>query len=138
RKRGERVKGFSWYIARRYLASGKKGKFLSFITWIALGGITVGVTALIVVIGVMNGMQEELQAKILGATPHIYVLENGATLRLSQWQEVADSVRAIPEVTAVTPWALASVVVESEGYTQPAELFGIRLDGDPATAATEM
>lgn len=132
------MRGFSWYIARRYLASGKKGNFLSFITWIALGGITVGVTALIVVIGVMNGMQEELQEKILGATPHIYVLENGQTLRLSRWQEVADSVRTIPEVTAVTPWALSSVVVEAGGYTQPAELFGIRLDGDPANAATEM
>lgn len=132
------MRGFSWYIARRYLASGKKGNFLSFVTWIALGGITVGVTALIIVIGVMNGMQEELQAKILGATPHIYVLENGQTLRLSRWQEVTDSVRTIPEVTAVTPWALSSVVLEADGYTQPAELFGIRLDGDPGSAATEM
>jgi ABC-type lipoprotein release transport system permease subunit len=31
-----------WFLARRYLASRKKGQFLSFITWIALGGITVG------------------------------------------------------------------------------------------------
>jgi lipoprotein-releasing system permease protein len=132
------VKGFSWYIARRYLATRKKGRFLSFITWIALGGITVGVTALIVVIGVMNGMQEELQGKILGATPHIYVLEYGESLRMSRWQEVADSVMTIPEVTAVTPWALSSVIVSYGDYNQPAELYGIRLEGDPADAATEM
>jgi len=132
------VKGFSWYIAQRYLASRKKGRFLSFITWIALGGITVGVTALIVVIGVMNGMQEELQGKILGATPHVYVLEYGESLRMSNWQDVADSVRTIPEVTAVTPWVLSSVILETGGYNQPAELYGIRLEGRPEDAATEM
>ena len=65
-----------WYIARRYLASRKRGRLLSLITWIALGGVTVGVTALIVVIGVMTGMQQDLREKILGSTPHVLVLEH--------------------------------------------------------------
>ena len=58
-----------WYIARRYLAARKRGRLLSLITWIALGGVTVGVTALIVVIGVMTGMQQDLREKILGVYP---------------------------------------------------------------------
>ena len=64
-----------WYIARRYLASRKRGRLLSLITWIALGGVTVGGTALIIVIGVMTGMQRDLREKILGSTPHVLVLE---------------------------------------------------------------
>ena len=52
--------GLEWYIARHYLSSASGGRLLSFITWIALGGVTVGVSALVIVIGVMSGMQEDL------------------------------------------------------------------------------
>ena len=54
-----------WFIARHYLRAGRGRGLLSLITWIALGGVIVGVTALVVVIGVMSGMQKDLQAKIL-------------------------------------------------------------------------
>ena len=92
-----------WYIARRYLSSGKRGRLLSLITWIALGGVTVGVTALIVVIGVMTGMQQDLREKILGSTPHILVLEQGTALRMTNWEAVRDSVGTIPDVVAAPP-----------------------------------
>ena len=51
----------AWFLARRHLAARKGGRLLSVITWIALGGVMLGVTALIVVIGVMTGMQDELR-----------------------------------------------------------------------------
>ena len=129
----------SWFVASRYLAARKRGRFLSFITWIALGGITVGVTALIVVLGVMNGMQEDLQSKILGSSPHVMVLERGPALRMNSWRNVADSIRQIPEVEAVTPFALTSVVVvRGEEYVQPADLYGVLLEGAPEDAVTQM
>jgi lipoprotein-releasing system permease protein len=131
--------GLPWFVARRYLASRKKGRFLSFITWIALGGITVGVTALIVVLAVMNGMQEDLQEKILGSTPHVLILERGDALRMGDWRAVADSVRLVPGVEAVAPFALSSVVVvRGEDYAQPADLYGVSLEGTPEEAATQM
>ncbi len=129
----------SWFVARRYLASRKKGRFLSFITWIALGGITVGVTALIVVLGVMNGMQEELRGKILGSTPHIMVLETGPALRMNDWRRVADSVRAFAEVQAVAPFALSKVVLlRGSEYAQAADLYGVALDRADSASVTEM
>jgi lipoprotein-releasing system permease protein len=100
-----------WFIARRYLAARKKGRFLSFITWIALGGITVGVTALIVVIGVMNGMQDELREKILESTPHILVLQAGNALRMDDWQGVSERVREAEEVVSASPFLLTQVAV---------------------------
>ncbi len=129
----------SWFVARRYLAARKKGRFLSFITWIALGGITVGVTALIVVLAVMNGMQEDLQGKILGSTPHVMVLERGPALRMNNWRAVADTLRTAPEVEAVAPFALTNVVVvRGEDYVQPADLYGVSLEGTPDEAVTSM
>ena len=57
----------SWYIARRNLAARRRGRFLSLITWISVGGIAVGVAALIVVIAVMTGLQRDLHTRILGS-----------------------------------------------------------------------
>jgi lipoprotein-releasing system permease protein len=133
------VRGLDWFIARRYLASRKKGRFLSFITWIALGGITVGVTALNVVLGVMNGMQEELRDKILGSTPHVLVLQHGESLRMSDWRSVAASVREMPGVEAAAPFILTKVaLLRTEEYVQTADLYGVSLEGTPEEAVTEM
>ena len=56
-----------WFIARHYLGASRGQGLLSLSTWIALGSVTVGVTALVIVIAVMTGMQEDLQSKILEA-----------------------------------------------------------------------
>ncbi|MFW6202572.1 MAG: lipoprotein-releasing system transmembrane subunit LolC, partial [Gemmatimonadota bacterium] len=72
------MKRLEWYIARRYMAARPKGRFLSLITLIAIAGIFLGVAALITVIAVMTGLQRDLQAKILGSNPHVYVFEEGS------------------------------------------------------------
>ena len=64
---------------------------MSLITIIAAGGVTVGVMALVIVMGVMNGLQNELREKILVASPHLRVLTYGRGLRLDNWEAVRDS-----------------------------------------------
>ncbi len=131
--------GLAWFLSRRYLASRKKGQFLSFITWIALGGVTVGVTALIVVLGVMNGMQEELRGKILDSTPHVLLLERGQALRMNDWQRVRREASEHENVRAATPFILSKVAISrAEGYAQAGDLWGVSPDLDPAEASTEM
>jgi lipoprotein-releasing system permease protein len=122
------MRGLDWYIARRYLASRKRGRLLSLITWIALGGVTVGVSALIVVIGVMTGMQRDLRAKILGSTPHILVLEQGSALRMADWEPVLENTRALPGVVAVSPFVLTQVTIRRQEYAQAADLYGINVE----------
>lgn len=135
------MKRLPWYIARHYLGAGRRRGLLSLITWIALGGVTVGVTALVVVIGVMTGMQEDLRAKILESTHHVIVLEQGASLRLGSWRRVVDSVRAHPDVVAAVPFVFTQVSLvrrdASGQYAQPATLFGVQID-TTRTPATEM
>ena len=126
------VKRLHWFIARHYLGAGRGRGLLSLITWIALGGVTVGVTALVVVTAVMTGMQEDLQEKILESSAHVLVLEHGATLRLRDWPRVADSIMAVDNVTGAAPFVLSqvSVVISRDGerYSQPANLYGISVD----------
>jgi lipoprotein-releasing system permease protein len=121
-----------WYIARRYLRAGRGRGLLSLITWIALGGITVGVWALVVVIAVMTGMQEDLRDKILESSPHVIVLQQGASLRLDDWSTVLDSVTEHPDVLGAAPFALSQVSAvrrtESGSYSQPALLYGVSID----------
>ena len=128
-----------WYIARHYLGSSRGRGLLSLITWIALGGVTVGVTALVVVIAVMTGMQEDLRGKILESTPHVLVLQQGSSLRLDDWEGVVDTILQVDEVTGAAPFVLSTVAVTvgsgETSYTQTADLYGISVDTarSPAT-----
>ena len=122
--------GLAWFLARRYLASRKGGRLLSFITWIALSGIVVGVTALIVVIGVMTGMTNELREKILGSNPHVMVLESGESLRLRDWRNVVRRAREAPGVVTASPLVLTRVGLSRSNYSEVLDLYGVDLDGD--------
>ena len=128
-----------WFIARHYLRAGRGRGFLSLITWIALGGVTLGVAALITVISVMSGMQEELRSKILESTPHLYVLEFNTSLQVKDYEVVIDSILSMDGVAGAAPFAMSNVTLVLEGgeYSQPAYLFGVDVD-TLALAATEM
>jgi lipoprotein-releasing system permease protein len=101
------MRRLNWYIARHYLRAGRGRGFLSLITWIALGGVIVGVAALIIVLAVMSGMQEDLRNKILESSPHVVVLERGTSLRLQNYREIVDSILGSPDVVAAAPFALS-------------------------------
>ena len=126
----------AWFLARRYLASRSGGRFLSFITWIALGGVTLGVTALIVVIGVMTGMQNELRSKILGSNPHLMVWKDASPLRVDDWERVVAEVEAVDGVVSAAPVVWTQIGIEYRDYPQFLQLFGVDLeaDGVPVTS----
>lgn len=129
----------TWFIARHYLRAGRGRALLSLITWIALGGITLGVAALITVISVMSGMQGELRGKILESTPHLYVLEYSTSLRIEDYDRVVDSIMRLDGVSGAAPFAMSNVNLVMDGgrYSQPAYLFGVDID-TTAVAATDM
>lgn len=123
--------GLAWFLARRYLSGGRSRGLLSLITLIAVGGVFVGVMALIIVIGVMSGLQGDLQRKILGANPHGMVLEIGQEIRMEDWRSVLEAVRERPEVTGAAPFVYANVGLSAgdASYQEGgAVLRGIPLD----------
>src|SRR3954462_13587297 len=98
-----RTSSLEWQIARRYLRSRRTSRSASLNTVISTGGVAVGVTALIVVLGVMNGLRDNLRERILVANPHLRILTYGAGLRLDDWPAVLERVRKQPGVVAASP-----------------------------------
>jgi lipoprotein-releasing system permease protein len=98
-------------IAWRYLRSRRGSKLLSLISIIAIGGVLVGVSALIVIIGVMNGLQHDLREKILVGSPDIRVLRYGEDLKVTEWPKVLDKVRKQPGVVAAAPFVLTEALM---------------------------
>jgi lipoprotein-releasing system permease protein len=125
-----------WFIGRRYLASRRGTRFLSLITAISIGGVAVGVMALIIVTAVMTGLQNDLRDKILGTNPHIWLTTFGETMRIDDWQGVLARVRAVDGVESAAPFVHTEVGLRNQGgYAEFAILRGIdpTAEGAPVT-----
>jgi lipoprotein-releasing system permease protein len=118
-------------IAWRYLRSRRGSRLLSFITVIAIGGIVVGVSALIVIIGVMNGLQTDLREKILVGSPDIRVLAYGDELRIDDWKQLLDTVRTQRGVVAAAPFVLTQALMRKDPgkYSEGVSIAGIEPKG---------
>jgi lipoprotein-releasing system permease protein len=114
------------HIAWRYLRSRRGSKLLSLISTIAIGGVIVGVSALIVIIGVMNGLQKDLREKILIGSPDVRVLTYGEDLAMSSWDSVLTRVAGVPGVTAAAPFVHTQAgVSKNSNYAEGAYVMGI-------------
>ncbi|UCC48382.1 MAG: ABC transporter permease [Gemmatimonadota bacterium] len=118
-----------FYLASRYLSARSSSRFLNLITIIAIGGICVGVMALIVVIGVMAGLQKEVRDRILGTNPHIMVLAYGEGLRLDDWEAALLQAREDPDVTVGEPFVYTEALIfQDVDYQQGVALRGVTAD----------
>jgi lipoprotein-releasing system permease protein len=114
-------------IAWRYLRSRRGSRLLSFISVIAIAGVAIGVSALIIIIGVMNGLQHDLREKILVGSPDIRVLTYGDDLTMDSWRFALKRVREVHGVVAVAPF------VQSEGAMNAGRTYasGVYVVGIP-------
>jgi len=118
-----------YFLASRYLSARSSSRFLNLITIIAIGGICVGVMALIVVIGVMSGLQREVRDRILGTNPHIMVLTLGEGLRIDDWRPALATAREDPAVTVAEPFMYSEALIfQNVDYQQGFALRGISQD----------
>ena len=120
---------YEHFIGLRYLKAKRKQTFVSLITIISIAGVMVGVTALIVVLAVMNGFKEDLREKILGVTSHVVISRFDGSI--SNYRKVEAEVEAVAEVTAAAPFIYAQVMISSRRAVSGAVLRGI----EPETAA---
>jgi len=124
---------FELFVGLRYLRSKGRRGALSLLTLIAMAGMALGVMALIVVIGVMSGAEEELRGKILGTTAHVLVLDT-----LGQGIQDPDGavrvVRQHPEVQAAAPFVVQQIMLSHEGAATGVVLRGI----DPEVGQAEL
>ena len=97
---------YEFLVGLRYTRSRKRAqgrnRFISFISLVSMMGTGLGVAALIVVLSVMNGFQEELRTRILGVASHIQV--TGYDGDLDRWQRVAQQASQHARVVAAAPY----------------------------------
>jgi lipoprotein-releasing system permease protein len=132
--------GLEAALAWRYLRSRRGSSLLSLISVIAIGGVAVGVSALIIIMGVMNGLQRDLRDKILVGSPDVRVLTMGDDLRIERWREALTRVRGTPEVAAAAPVVLTQGLVGrgTQGFTTAAQIVGIEPAGPAAPDVTSI
>ncbi|MEN6586558.1 MAG: ABC transporter permease, partial [Sulfuricella sp.] len=114
---------FELFIGLRYTRAKRRNHFISFISLISMAGIALGVAALIVVLSVMNGFQDELRSRILGVAAHIQI--TGSDNTLADWRRVAAEASRHPEVTAAAPYIMAQNMLTYDSAVQGAIVRGI-------------
>jgi len=119
--------GLRYTRARR--GSGRNG-FVSFIAITSMAGIALGVAALIVVLSVMNGFQDELRNRILSVASHIEI--HAPSGNMENWEAVARAARANPRVKAEAPYVLGQAMLSSGEQNRGALVRGV----DPALEDT--
>ena len=101
---------FELFISLRHLKSKRAQKFISLNTWISIGGVALGVMALIVVIAVMSGFGKDLRDKILGTNSHI-VVTNITRSGMDDFESVLKKVMQSDGVKAAAPFILNQVML---------------------------
>ncbi len=111
-----------FFVGLRYLRAKRRTKFVSFITFISMAGIALGVAALIVILSVMNGFEGELRDRLLSMTAHGFI--TGDDRRLDNWQDVRQRMAARDDIVASAP------VIEMEGMIRTGRsLTGVLVNG---------
>jgi len=125
---------FELRLGLRYTRAGRRARranaFISFISAISMGGIALGVMALIVVLSVMNGFQKDVTDRMLSVLSHVEI--SGFDGALADWHVVADRARANPEVLAAAPYVAAQAMFVREDTVRGALIRGV----DPALEPT--
>lgn len=112
-------------IGLRYTRARRRNHFVSFITLISIAGIALGVTALITVLSVMNGFEQELQSRILDLASDVTIQSLSQKNGLSGWRDVAKTVSQVPGVRGVSPYVQGEAMIASGQVVSGTILRGI-------------
>jgi len=115
--------GFESYIGFRYLKARRKQRFVSASTLISIMGVTVGVMALIIVISIMAGFEDELKQRILAVTSHVQITQNKG--RFKTHETVIQQLKKIDKVQSVYPYVQSQVILKSASTVSGASIAGL-------------
>ncbi len=119
---------YELFIGMRYLKAKRRSAFISMITLISTAGVALGVMALIIVLAVMTGFEEDLKDKILGTNAHIVVLKSSGGI--SDYPRVMERLKGIKGVMAATPFIYNQVMLASGKNVSGVVLRGIDVKTD--------
>lgn len=122
---------FEFFIAKRYLKAKRRTGFISIITYISIGGVMIGVTALIIVLSVMNGFEQEVRSRLLGADAHVR-LRKFFSKTITDVDSLLTLVKKIDHVAGASPAIYEQGMISSKDEQQATVIKAI----DPKTAGS--
>jgi lipoprotein-releasing system permease protein len=111
------------YIGLRYTRAKRRNHFISFISLISMLGIMLGITALIVVLSVMNGFHKEIRDRILAMASHATLADPYGGM--TDWQPLLEQVRAHPDVVGAAPFVEVQAMLVGGSNVSGALVRGI-------------
>jgi len=131
---------FETFVALRYLRAKRKNRFISLISLISVAGVSVGVIALIIVLGVMTGFQIALRDTIIGNRAHLMIL-NADGWALENYQDAIEEIEAVvPEIQASGPFMQVETLLQNSSgrKTDPTAAFLIGVDPELESEVTDL
>ena len=124
----KKIQPFEFFVGMRYTRAKRRNHFISFISLTSMVGIGLGVAALIVVLSVMNGFQEELRSRILGVASHLQI--TGPSNTLAGWSDLKGMVQATEHVEGAAPYIMAQGMLSNGQAVQGAIIRGVLPDAE--------
>ncbi|MCB9654988.1 MAG: ABC transporter permease [Deltaproteobacteria bacterium] len=103
---------YEFGVALRYLRAHRRDGMVGVVTTIAVVGVMLGVTALVVVLSVMSGFEEDLKQKILGAHAHIVIGKHGDDF--TEYEEVEEELKSLPGIDTVASFVLGDAMISTD------------------------
>jgi len=119
---------YELFVGLRYLKAKRKSTFISIITIISTAGVALGVMALIIVLAVMTGFEEDLTEKILGTNAHIVVLKSNG--EMADYNDLMVKLKGLGGVIAATPFIYNQVMLSTGKNVSGVVLRGIETKTD--------
>lgn len=125
------LRSYIWWIAWRNLTARGRRAGLSFMTIVSILGVAIGVAALIIVLSVMGGFEQDLKDKMLRGMPHLEIVSKNAAAGFSlKTYPLASLGGLFPEATGIEPYTQADVVLKQKRHITSAILFGVDPERD--------
>jgi lipoprotein-releasing system permease protein len=126
------------FVGLRYSVPSGHGFFVSFITWVSLLGVAVGVAAVIIILSVMNGFESELRSRLLGLAAHARLVNGGASI--PDWKVRIQQLQGAPGLLGAAPFLDIDTMLSRRPSMSGAILRGVdpMLEPSVSTIADSM
>jgi lipoprotein-releasing system permease protein len=101
---------FELYVAARYLKAKRRQAVVGVVTAISIAGVAAGVAALIIALAITNGMQRDLQDRLVDSSAHVQLMrvKNDG---IRDWEPLLQRLSKLPHVVSAAPELDEQVVV---------------------------
>jgi len=128
------MRAFEWFVAARYLTAKRRQAVIPLVTVVSVAGVAAGVMALVIALAINSGFRQALEESLLGAAPHVVLLEKTPSTGIEDWRRITARLKAIQGVRDAEPALYGKVLASGPMQSAEATLKGTWLDAPDVRA----